>query len=289
MSTQPGPSEGNGSPPLPLPPNRANGFRLNLLTDPPGVVEMPGLRSTIVSIHVGHSVEVSCSRAGYRYRGTAVHGDIDIIPAGTPSIWEMKEKDTALVLSVSPNLLRRVAEESDIDPSRIEIRNKFQVRDVQLENIGWALKAEMECGYPSGRLYLESLATSVATRLVHFHSVDSVEPPRQGGRLSGRRLKEVLSYIEDNLSSDISLQDIADVAGLSVSHFKGLFRETVGLPAHQYLIRRRLERAKALLGEGDLPISQVALETGFAHQSHLAYHMRRLIGHSPKELREMLR
>jgi AraC family transcriptional regulator len=107
--------------------------------------------------------------------------------------------------------------------------------------------------------------------------------------MSERRLRRALSYIEDNLGQDISLRDIATVAGLSVSHFTPLFRETVGLPVHQYLIRRRVERAKDLLSQSKMPISQIALETGFAHQSHLSRHMRRLLGVSPKTYRETLR
>lgn len=264
-------------------------FRLSLLSDPPGLVEMPALRNTIVSIHVGPSVQTSCRRGGQRYHGTVVHGDIDIIPAGLPGVWEIKEKDTALVMGVSPELLNVVAEELGIDLPRIEIRNRFQVRDVQLENIGWALKAEMESGYPSGRLYLDSLAVSVATRLVQCHSSVWFEPRKQNGRLSDRKLRQVVDYIETNLGQSISLVDIAAVAGVSVSHFKPLFRESVGLPAHQYLIRRRVERAKSLLGEGKLSISQIALEVGFAHQSHLARHMRRVLGVSPKALRGSLR
>jgi AraC family transcriptional regulator len=99
----------------------------------------------------------------------------------------------------------------------------------------------------------------------------------------------VLIYIEDNLSQSLSLAEIAAVAGLSVSHFKSLFRESMGLPVHQYLIRRRVERAQTLLGEGKMSISQIAVETGFAHQSHLARHTRRLLGVSPKALRDTLR
>ena len=182
-----------------------------------------------------------------------------------------------------------VAEELEIDPATVELRNRFSLRDPQLESIGWAIKAEMESGYPSGRLYLESLAVSVAARLVRCHSSVAVEPMSVVKRMSGRRLRDVLGYIEDNLSQDIRLSDIASAAGLSVSHFKSLFRESVGMPAHQYLIRRRVERAKGLLAEGKLSISQIAFETGFAHQSHLARHMRRVLGVSPKELRELLR
>jgi len=273
-------------------PTRSSRFGVRLLSDSPGKVEIPALRNTIVAIHVGASVRATCRRNGSTHRGTIVHGDVEIIPAGTPSVWEIKEKDTYLALSVSPEIFNIVAEQLNIDPRRMEIKNRFQVRDTQLESIGWAIKAEMESGYPSGQLYLDSLAVSIAARLVRCHSSISPIPDNTGKsirRMSGRRLREVLTYIEDNLSQNISLADIAAVAGLSVSHFKSLFRETVGMPAHQYLIRRRVDRAKSLLGEGKMSISQIAYETGFAHQSHLARHMRRVLGLSPKSLRDILR
>jgi AraC family transcriptional regulator len=221
-----------------------------------------------------------------------VHGDVEIVAPDTPSIWEVSAKDTFLALSVSPELLNMVSEELELDPRRIEIRNRFSVRDAQLESIGWALKAEMESGYPSGQLYVDSLAVSVAARLVRCHSSVSpvsVSAGKSIRRMSGRRLREVLIYMEDNLSQNLSLAEIAAVAGLSVSHFKSLFRESMGLPVHQYLIRRRVARAQTLLGEGKMSISQIAVETGFAHQSHLARHTRRLLGVSPKALRDTLR
>src|SRR5215813_3576529 len=265
------------APSLWYPDRRGGGFRLSLRTDPPSVVELPAMRSTLVSIHIGPPAHVSCRRGRLSHHGTAVHGDIDIIPSGTPSVWEMKNRDTVLNMA---------AESFDLDPAQVEIRNRFQARDSQLENIGWVLKAEMESGYPSGRLYVESLAVAVAARLVGCHSSKSQEPARLNGQLSDRRLRQVLAYIESNLGQDISLGDIAGVAGLSVSHFKGLFRQSVGVPVHQYVIRRRLERATSLLRESRLSISQIALETGFAHQSHLAHHMRRLLGVTPKAFRE---
>jgi len=263
-----------------------NGFRVRLLTDPPGLIEVPGQEYTRVSIHVGPPVEVSCHRAGHYHCGTSVRGDIHIIPADTPSAWDVRGKDTFLILSVSPSLLKRVAKELGDDPDGIEIRNRFQVRDTQLENIGWALKEEMECGYPSGQLYFDSLAAAVTTRLIRYHSSKSVDVKWPNKRLSDRRLRQVFAYIEDNLAENIALADLAAVVGLSVSHFNVLFREAVGLSPHQYLIRRRIERAKDLLGEGKLSISQIATESGFAHQSHLARHMRRMLGVAPKALRK---
>src|SRR5581483_6111 len=258
--------------------------RVTLMSDEPGLVEFGGSARTIVSIHVGPAAVMTCRRAGVSHTGNAVHGDIDVIPPFLPGIWELKHKDTALVVGLEPELLQQAAEELDADGSRVEIRNRFQTRDTSLEHIAWALKAEMESGCPGGRLYMDSLATAMASQLVANHSSLQTSLNLNGG-LSPHKLKQVLAFIEENLGADLSLQSIADVAGLSVSHCKVLFRKAVGVPMHQYVIRRRIDRAAELLRKGDLPVSQVALETGFAHQSHLAPQMKRVLGISPKSLK----
>jgi AraC family transcriptional regulator len=266
-----------------------NNLYLHLLTDLPGEVEAPAMPNTVVILHVGAAVQLACRRSGRKFRGLAVHGDIDVIPAETPSFWEIAKRNTEMIVSLSPALMRTVGEELDLDPARIEIRDRFQIRDPHLENIGWAFKSEMETGYSNGRLYLESLATATASRLLTGHNARNAKAESPGDALSGRRLKQALSFIEDNLNRNPSLAEIAAAAGLSVSHFKPGFRAATGFPVHEYVIRRRIDRAKTLLGESDLAISQIALETGFAHQSHLAYHMRRILGVAPKTLRETLR
>jgi AraC family transcriptional regulator len=260
-------------------------LHLSLITDQPGLVEFGGSPRVVVSIHVGPSVEVDCRRGGARHRGTNIHGDIEIIPPKMPGVWELKTIDTALVIGVKPQLLRRVIEDSGADPSKLEVRNRFQARDPQIEHIAWALKAEMEKGYPCGRVYTDSLATGLAAVLVRNHS--SLALPSEVARagLPVRKLRRVLAFIEDNLSQDLGLSEIAEVGGLSVSHFKAQFRKSVGVPAHQYLIRRRVERAAMLLRNGKLSVGQVALETGFCHQSHLAFHTRRVLGLTPQEIR----
>jgi AraC family transcriptional regulator len=111
--------------------------------------------------------------------------------------------------------------------------------------------------------------------------------PQQTGGLGGRRLKQALAYIEDNLSEDLSLSQLASIAGISASHFKTLFRESAGVPLHQYVIQRRIDRAKDMLMAGKLSIAEIALATGFSHQSHLARHMRRASGLSPLAMKRL--
>jgi AraC family transcriptional regulator len=94
----------------------------------------------------------------------------------------------------------------------------------------------------------------------------------------------VTEYIEEHLDQDLSLAQLAGVAGVSSSHLKTLFKRSTGLPVHEYVMQRRVECAKALLLRGELPASQVALEAGFAHQSHMARWMRRVLGVSPSSV-----
>jgi AraC family transcriptional regulator len=266
----------------------ADGLALQLRSDPAGILEVPELQRVLVAIHVGAAAKVSCRRGGESHTGSAVHGDIDIIPALTSSRWELHDQnDTALILALPPSLLDRVAEGHGFDSRRVEIRNRFQIRDAQLENICWALKAEMEASYPSGRLYTDSLAVSVASRLVSTYSSVAQRTITKSGGLDGRRFKQTLAYIEDHLSEDLSLSRIASLTGVSPSHFKTLFRESAGVPVHQYVIQRRIERAKDLLMQDKLSIAEIALAAGFSHQSHLARHMRRSVGLSPRAMKRL--
>jgi AraC family transcriptional regulator len=259
---------------------------VRLQTDPPGVIHAPARPNAGIVIHVGASVHIACERGGRRYRGLSVHGDVDIIPPGVSSRWEMKERDTALIIGLPPELLRRAAEQADLPSKRLDIVNRFQIRDPQIEHLGWAIKAELEAGYPNGPLYLDSLGVALAIHVMNRHSSRSGPPSRIRGGFSGHKLKRVVAFIEDHTGDDLSLAAIAAVAGLSESHCKAAFRKSVGQPLHRYVVERRIERARALLSEGERSVSQVAAETGFAHASHLARHMKRLLGVSPSEAAE---
>ncbi len=267
----------------------AQGISFELRWDAKGVLDMPGLKEVLVAVHVGPSAKLTCRRGGRHYSGTAVHGDIDIIPAHTAMRWEMQDQnDRTLILSVPQRLLRKVAQESELDAARMEIRNRFQVRDNELETLSWAMKRESELGYPSGRVYLDGLTLAIASRLVARHSSLTNGVEQRNGGLTGYRLKQVLSFIEEQLAEDLSLEKIAAIAGISLSHLNSLFRGSMGMPVHQYVIQRRVERAKTLLLQNGLSITEIALEAGFAHQSHMARHMRRAHGLPPRAIKRLL-
>jgi AraC family transcriptional regulator len=253
-----------------------------------GVTRIDARPYAIVCMHIGPSVEVTCDRGGRLRHGREVAGDLDIIPAHTQAAWETKQTGTTLVMRVPDELLRKVAMELEMDPNNIEIADRFQLRDPFIEHIGWAIKADLESGGAGGRLYRESLGKALAARLLQRHSRRSLPMRDPQGGLSAWKLKQVISHIEDNLESELSLAEIAQVAGVSVSHLKTLFRRSTGTPVHQYILRRRVERAKLLLQDQNLSIAQIAFATGFAHQSHLARHMRKILGVTPAVARKDL-
>ena len=108
--------------------------------------------------------------------------------------------------------------------------------------------------------------------------------PSRGG-LSPAVTRRVCDYIEGHLDEKIRLDGLAALAGLSTDHFARSFHQSVGVPPHTYLLRRRLEQVEQMLRETDAPLSEIALATGFSDQSHLARHFRRWAGMSPRQVR----
>jgi AraC family transcriptional regulator len=240
-----------------------------------------------LGIHVGAPVNASCRCDGRHHRRVQSDGDIDIVPAGLDGDWQDDADCTILRLWVSPALVRRAAEDLEIDPDRVIVNPQFQRRDPRIEHIAHALATGLSPNAPSDRLYFESLAKALAVRIVQGAASKPEVSARQ--TLSFNQKRRLTDFIEANLDQDLSLDDLAQVAAISVSHLKVLFRRTFGMPPHQYVIRRRVERARTLLYQGKMPLSQIALEAGFAHQSHMAQCMKRILGVTPAALIRMQR
>lgn len=250
-----------------------------------GLTAIDEMPHALVCMHLGPSVEVRCTRGGTVREGREVAGDLDIVPARTAASWEMKQEGMALIMCVPDALLRAVALRLDRDPGSIDIADRFQMRDPVIEHIGWTLKADLDSNVTSGRLLRDSLGVALAARLLQRHYRGSLPMREIRGGLTHTKLERVIAHIEDNLASKLSLPGIADVAGMSVSHLKTLFRNSTGVPVYEYVLRRRVERAQFLLRNHKLSIAEIAVATGFAHQSHLARHMHRILGYTPSAVR----
>lgn len=246
-----------------------------------GRTHVPGTESHRLGIHFGRAVNAHCQCDGQELRRHQKHGDIDIVPAGLDGWWEDDRDCTILRLTIRPELLQAAARELGQDSETVSLAPRFQLRDARLESIAWAIKAEIEATVPSDSTYAETLGMALAIRLVDNNGRRSATAGNDRAALSSRQQRRLTDFIEDHIDQSLSLADLAIVAGLSISHLKPLFHATFGMPVHKYVLTRRVERAKTLLLTADMPLAQVALETGFAHQSHMTHWMRRLLGLTP--------
>jgi AraC family transcriptional regulator len=215
-------------------------------------------------------------------------GGAAVIPAGQPHSASSDGPARYASLYLDPALVLRAASDSGVR-GRVEVVAKSSESDPTVQGVALALLAEAERGGLCGPLYTESLANVLAVHLLRNYSEAQAGGPRFGGGLSGRRLRRVTEHMAENHERDLSLTELARVAGVSPFHFAREFKRATGAAPHQYLIRVRVERAKALLAEGRLPLAEISLRAGFSSQSHFTRLFHRLTGETPKSYREMLR
>ncbi len=245
--------------------------------------ELPEIVSKqhLILIHLETPTQVE-QRLGTQFRKYHFQiGNILIVPAHTPhyAYWDTEHR--YLILSFNPSaFLHTVQMTGNWD--KAELVPYVANNDPLVYGIGLALKAELESDSSCGSLYVDSLTTTLFTHLLHHYTSDRKLSSSQIGGLSTYRLRQIIEYINTYLDRDLALVELANVAHVSPNYFIQLFKQSTGLTPHQYVIKRRVERAKELLLEGKLAIADIALQVGFAHQSHLNRHFKRWVGVTPK-------
>jgi AraC family transcriptional regulator len=230
-----------------------------------------------------------------QYEGVKRHspppvGSVSLLPAGGPARWRWAGRNDTLHIFLEPGLVARVAAEAfELDPARLTVPPLDGLYLPQLRAAMLAVHEELMANGAGSPLAAESLANLLTVHLIR--NVFGPRPPsgRSDGALPQRKLSVVVEFIEEHLDASPSLAQIAAVARLSVYHFARQFKVATGLPPHQYVILRRVERAKLLLQDGDLSLANVAADTGFADQSKFSHTFKRFVGISPRQFRRSAR
>jgi AraC family transcriptional regulator len=214
-------------------------------------------------------------------------GSVSVVPAGIPTRWRWQGAKSSLHVYLEPELVRRIAAEAfGIDSARWMLPPLDSLAFPQLSDALLAVNAELTAGGAGGPLAAESLANILAVHLIRHIVAPGRAAHGRDGTLPRGRLRAVLEYIEEHLVAAPSLTEIAAVAGLNPYHFARQFKAATGLPPHQYVITRRVERAKHLLREGtDSSLAEVAARAGFYDQSQFSHHFKRLVGVTPSQFR----
>ncbi|HEY4385481.1 MAG TPA: AraC family transcriptional regulator [Ktedonobacteraceae bacterium] len=194
-----------------------------------------------------------------------------------------------LHLHLSKDLLSRTAEEvAGYDPARLSLIPRLGFQDPLLMQIGLALWRELEQNALAGKLYAQTAAQMLAVHLLQYYSSPSapIKIKELPHTLTQQQVKRVTDFILAHLSQDLSLEALAQQAGFSSYYFARLFRQTMRESPHQFVLRQRIAMAQHLLKKTDMPLTHVALETGFANQSHLTQVFKRHLGLTPRAYRQ---
>ena len=190
---------------------------------------------------------------------------------------------THLQLSVSDAALMA---SSDGAYGEVELRASRKFANPRLSALVAAAHAEMVAGFSSGRLFLDSIEQAMAVALVNGYAVRHRPVQMYKGGLGSARLRTIKELVHAKIEDDLSLDEMAQSVGLSTAHFARMFRKSTGETPHQFVLRQRIERAKAMLRAPDARILDVAVACGFKTQQHFAQVFRDVCGVSPTEYRQ---
>lgn len=192
-----------------------------------------------------------------------------------------------LVLEIAPKFVLWAADEL-VTTRPFEVQQLWAAKDEQLRYIALTLHNELLAKCPSGRLFGEYMGLSFATALLTHHCTGPSRLNQYRGGLSPYKLRQVTEYISDNLSNNLSLAEMANLLQMGPCHFARAFKESTGLSPHQYVLRRRVERALQMLKETPTNLADIAYDLGFSSQGHFTTVFSKIVGVSPSSYREQV-
>ena len=246
-----------------------------------GAVEIPEHEHHTFCLHLqtSGSVEMdwhSHGRTGHLNTGA---GNLIFLTPGTRDSLLWHGPSQRIVASIDPSILVKAARQLELSQLP-DFENLWSFQDDQLRLLLTEMEREVTSGSATGPLYGDLLGLSLSVALIRKYGHPS--PTLHKGGIAKPRLNRVLEYIAANLPSEIRLEDLAAVAGLSVFHFARAFRESTGVTPHQYVLQRRIDSVKTLLRSRNWNLEAIASATGFADASHLTKAFRRHTGTTPK-------
>jgi AraC family transcriptional regulator len=246
-----------------------------------GRYELPPFPDPLLVVHLGGTPKIRI-REGERWsRRGSTPGTVTYFPEAAPRTgWLANGEIDVVTISIG----RRSPMRGTIDAARrhLEVGVSDALTVALMRSIGRTLDTFDEKD-EQGRRYLESMSE---TLLLHF--ADGERARRSSRTLPPgppSPLLRIADYIERHCTEDLRVDALAAEAGLSPAYFSELFKRTIGLSPHRYLLRARIERAREALSLTNVDLASIALELGFSSQSHLTAVFRKQVGVTPAEYR----
>ncbi len=245
-----------------------------------------GGRQLAIVVHQGDPFEMEWQMPGSDrlQRKRVEFRDVYINPGDNPFFMRWQASPKIIGMALDRDLLDRVGNETfGRDSSSLQTR--VAITDERLALTARTWREELAREGAAEKLFAEHLGIILAAHLFRHYSDGERRFGRVKGGLGNFRLRRVIEYIETHLADDLSIATLASVADRSLHHFSEAFRQSTGVPPHQFVLIRRIERAKVLLISTDMTITEIAFAVGYSSQSHFALKFRDLTGVTPQRFR----
>ncbi|TWI47969.1 AraC family transcriptional regulator [Pseudomonas duriflava] len=224
---------------------------------------------------------------GSKWQKNAVHDDdVTILTRGESSRWYWMNDIEVSHIYISQSLMAKVAAEifqKDID--RIFVDHYPIINDAALSRLMESYESESLSDEPGSGFYAQALEIQLCIHLIRRY-MKCIGRDKTASCISKAKLDALQRYITTHLAATISVKDMAAIVGLSPSHFVRVFGTIFGVSPHQYVQAQRLKRAERLLALHNVPLKAVAMDCGFADQSHMTRLFKEKLSMTPKEYRE---
>ena len=214
-----------------------------------------------------------------------------LMPKHNISSWDVRGALSFVHLYYTDDHLRQVIEQTwDRSPASIQVAEQVFSEDRQITQLYRHFLLSCQWQDNSNHLLLSSATNLLITHLARQYTQLQWSLPQVRGGLSPSVLNRVKEYIHGHLADPLSLADLAQIAELSEYHFARMFKQSMGVAPHQYVMNARLIRAESLLRHTALDMTTIALDCGFSSTSHFSHRFKSLRGMAPSALRaELLR
>jgi AraC family transcriptional regulator len=257
-------------------------FAVHRLVRDRGIVPIPrSLPGYRVALSLGQNLAWSSIGNRITVAGVFAPGTNVLGQPGEVFDGEMRGRVDVLLFLMDPRYVATQFESLGLPGYRAELRDLPVRPDPALLDMGCRLADALRDGLSGNELYCEILIEAMLTRITIRHA--TVTSGRMPYReiLTPAKLRVLVEFIKQNLSSPLRLDDLAAAVGLSKAHLARSFRNATGSPLHRYVLHRRLERARSLLLHTDARVQNVALQCGFADAPHQSKAYRKAYGITP--------
>ena len=212
-----------------------------------------------------------------------------LMPQDSESTWDIRGDLSFVHLYCTEEHLRKVGEQVwDRSPASLSLDEQIFGDDAKITLLYRQFLLSYDWQQAANQLTLSSASTLLLTHLLQNYANVKWRLPTVTGGLSPGVLRNTLEYIDGQLSTPLTLADLAAQASLSEYHFARMFRQSVGLAPHQYVMQRRMDKAQQQVRYTTLPLTEIALNCGYSSASHFSNRFKAATGSTPSQLRAAL-